>query len=199
VTIGDEEAHFYPTVMMAMGGDTAKAVLQGQDDKIAGMGGMNPGGDMAGDHQMQMSAMDMGDGTMPEKRKYFLFRDNLTGTTGNHTFDLFIATKENMMSYPAVSVGTTLKDETGADWSVNTMSVELSTDQTNWIAATDNGSGHWSASGITGLTDGSQGTLYVRLIVNGEQKTDDGNAPDGIADYAEFKVTPGGSSMNMGM
>jgi len=160
---------------------------------------MNPGGDMAGDHQMQMSAMDMGDGTMPEKRKYFLFRDNLTGTTGNHTFDLFIATKESMMSYPAVSVGTTLKDETGTDWSVNTMSVEVSTDRTNWIAATDNGNGHWSASGISGLTDGTQGTLYVRLTVNGEQKTDDGNAPDGIADYAEFKVTPGGSSMSMGM
>ncbi len=192
-----EEAHFYPSVMMAMGGDTAKAVLQGQTDKIAGMGGMsmNQEGGMAGDHQMQMSAMTMGDGTMPENRKYFLFKDGITGMTGNHTFNLFIATKENMMSYPAVSIGTELTDENGNKWTVNSMTVEVSTDRTSWIAATDNGNGHWSATGITGLTDGTQGTLYVKLVVNGEQKTDDGLAPDGVADYAEFKVTPGASSM----
>ena len=196
-----EEAHFYPSVMMAMGGDTTKAVLQGQNDKIAGMSSMsmNQGGGMAEGYQMQMSAMDMGDGTMPEKRKYFLFKDSISGMTGNHTFNLFIATKENMMSYPAVSMGTTLKNEMGTEWTVSSMSVEVSTDQTNWIAATDNGSGHWSAAGITGLTDGTQGTLYVRLIVDGEQKTDDGNAPDGAADNAMFKVTPGSSSMSMGM
>ena len=170
-----EEAHFYPDVKMAMGGDTVKAVLLGQNDRIAGMGGTS------------------------ENRKYFLFNDGITGTTGNHTFNLFIATKENMMSYPAVSVGTVLKDENGNDWTVDSMSVEVSTDRTNWIAATDNGGGHWSAAGITGLTDGSRGTLYVRLTVNDEQKTDDGNAPDGVADNAVFEVTPGGSSMSMGM
>ena len=175
VTLGGEEAHFYPDVKMAMGGDTVKAVLLGQNDRIAGMGGTS------------------------ENRKYFLFNDGITGTTGNHTFNLFIATKENMMSYPAVSVGTVLKDENGNDWTVDSMSVEVSTDRTNWIAATDNGGGHWSAAGITGLTDGSRGTLYVRLTVNDEQKTDDGNAPDGVADNAAFEVTPGGSSMSMGM
>ncbi len=196
-----EEAHFYPDVKMAMGGDTVKAVLLGQNDRIAGMNSMsmNQGGGMEEGHQMQMSAMDMGDDTTPENRKYYLFNDGITGTTGNHTFNLFIATKENMMSYPAVSVGTVLKDENGNDWTVNSMSVEVSTDQTNWIAATDKGGGHWSAAGVTGLTDGSRGTLYVRLIVEGEQKTDDGNAPDGVADNAVFEVTPGGSSMSMGM
>jgi len=195
-----EEAHFYPDVKMAMGGDTVKAVLLGQNDRIAGMSSMGAtqDGDMTAGHPM-MSAMDMGDSTMPEKRKYFLFNDGISGTTDNHTFNLFIATKENMMSYPAVSVGAVLKDENGNDWTVNSVSVEVSTDQTNWIAATDDGGGHWSAAGITGLTDGAQGTLYVRLIVDGEQKTDDGNAPDGTADNAMFKVTPGGSSMSMGM
>jgi len=173
--IGGEEAHFYPSVTMAMGDDTVKAMLQGQNDRIAGMGGMS------------------------EKRKYYLFKDSITGMTGNHTFNLFIATRESMMSYPAVSTGTTLKDEAGAEWTVGAMSVEVSTDRNNWITATDNGNGHWSAAGISGLTDGTQGTLHVKLTVNGEQKTDDGNAPDGMADYAEFKVTPGGSSMSMGM
>ncbi len=201
MTIGGEEAHFYPSVTMAMGGDTAKAVLQGQTDKIAGMGSMsmNQDGDMGEGHQMQMSAMDMGNGTLPENRKYFLFKDNITGMTGNHTFNLFIATKENMMSYPAVSIGTELTDENGQKWTVNSMDVEVSTDQTNWITATDNGNGHWSASGISGLTDGQQGTLYVKLVVNGEQKTDDGMAPDGQGDYAVFTITPGASSMAMEM
>ncbi len=173
--VGGEEIHFYPAVMMVMGGDTVKVDLLSQNDNIAGMG------------------------SGPEKRKYFLFKDGISGTTGNHTFNLFIATKESMMSYPAVSVGTVLKNEMGMDWTVNTMSIEVSTDQTNWIAASDNGGGRWSATGITGLTDGTQGTLYVRLTVNGEQKTDDGMAPDGTADNAEFKITPGGSSMSMGM
>ncbi len=173
--IDGETVHFYPSVAQVIDGDTALAKLRGQNDQIAGMGDKT------------------------EKREYILFPTGVTGTTGNHTFNLFIATKENMMSYPAVSAGTELTDENGMKWTVDAMSVEISTDETNWIAATDNGSGHWSASGITGLTGGARGTLYVKLTINGEQKTSDGLAPNGEADYAEFKVTPTGSSMGMEM
>lgn len=162
-----ESATFYPSVMMAMG-DTARATLKGQADMIDGM-------------------------MMPEQRSYFLFKDGLSGNTGNHTFDMFIAANESMLSYPAVSVNTVLNNgDTTYELTVTSMTVEVSTNQTDWIMASDNGNGHWSATGINGLTDGSAGTLYVRVMVNGEQKTTDGMAPmgDGSNDYAMFTVTP---------
>jgi hypothetical protein len=169
-----ESVTFYPQVMMAMG-DTGKAVLKGQADMIAGMA-------MAGG-----MAMD-------EHRSYYLFNAGLTGMTGNYDLDLFVAAKESMMSYPAVFVGTTLNAATAYELTVASMSVEVSTDESNWTAATDNGNGHWTVSGISGLTNGMAATLYVRLTVNGEQKTADGAAlaGDGTNDYARFTVTPGG-------
>lgn len=158
-----ESATFYPQVMMAMG-DTAKATLKGQNpgDMIAGM-------------------------MMPENRPYYLFKDGLTGTT-NHTFDLFIAAKESMMSFPGVSVGTVLKSgDTIPDLTATSMIVEVSSDAITWVPADDNTNGHWSATGITGLVD----TLYVKITINGEQKTTDGLAPTiGVNDSATFTVTP---------
>jgi len=165
-----EKATFFPDVMMAMG-DSVKGTLKGQNDLIAGM--------MMG---------------MTENRNYYLFKESLTGMTGNHTFNLFIAAREDMMKYPAVDSTSTLSAGTAYELVVTTMSVEVSSDASTWVAATDNGNGQWSAAGITGLTNGSAGTLYVRLAVNGEQKTTDGLAPagDGSNDYTMFTVTPGG-------
>lgn len=163
-----ESAWLYPGVMMAMG-DTTRSVLKGQNDKIAGM--------------------SMG---MSTARNYYLFKDGVSGTTGDHTFKLFIAARESMMSHPAISAGTVLNAGTMYELTLSSMTVEVSTDGSNWIPAADNGGGHWSASGITGLTDDVQGNLYVRLTVNGEQKTTNGSVPagDGSNDYGTFKVTP---------
>ena len=164
-----ESVTFSPSVMMAMG-DTAKATLKGQSgDQIAGM-------------------------MMPEKRSYYLFKDALTGMTGNHTFNLFVAARESMMSFPAVSLDTVLSTGTAYELTANPMTVEVSSDASTWIVATDNGSGHWSTTGIAGLVDDVPGTIYVRLTINSEQKTTDGTTPagDGTNDYAQFTVTPGG-------
>lgn len=164
----DETAHLYPAVAMAMG-DTTRAVLKGQADQIAAMG--------------------MG---MPEARNYYLFMDEVSGTTGNHEVALFIAARESLMSHPAVSVGTVLNaGDMDHELTVTTMTVELSTDGNAWTAATDNGGGHWSTEGLSGLTNGTQGELYVRLTVNGEQKTTDGAAPNGSNDHGTFQITPG--------
>jgi len=169
-----EMAHFYPQVMMAMGGDSVQARLKGQLDEIPGMA---MGGDMP----------------MPEKRTYYLFKDQLSGMTGNHSLDLFVAAKESMMSYPGVYTGKVLNTgDIDYELSISSMSVEVSTDETNWITATDNGTGHWLAAGITGLTDATAGTIHVRLSVNGEQKTTNGAIPagDGSNDYTSFTITP---------
>lgn len=169
VMVDMESATFYPAVRMAMGSTTVRATLKGQSDLI----------------------LSSPTGTATEARTYYLFNDGLTGMTGNHTFKLFIAAKESMMSYPAVSAGTTLHNEQSNAWTVNPMTVEASTDGSTWTAGTDNSGGHWIIPDISGLTSGSTGTVYVRMAVNSEQKTTNGSAPSGANGYATFTVTPG--------
>jgi len=192
----DEYATFYPSVAMAMG-DTAQVRLKGHNDRISSS--------MSHDGNSSMDGMEH----ETEGRTYYLFKEALTGTTGNHNLELFIAAKENMMDYPAVSVGATLNSgDLLHELSIVTMSVEVSTDAVNWVTASDHGShdhgGQWVATGISGLTDDTEATLYVKLVVEGEQKTTDGATPNALSatndannHYAKFIVTPGGSGMSM--
>ena len=157
-----ELAVFYPSVGMSMGANTVRTTLKGQSDIISSMTGT-------------------------EKRSYYLFRDGLSGTSGSHTFNLFIAAKASMMSYPAVSLGTVLSAPTGT---VTSMTIQASTDNATWLTALDNTKGHWSVSGLTGLVSGTTGTIYIKLNVNGEDKTTDGNAVSGTNAYSSFTVMP---------
>lgn len=166
--MGGEVAHFAPDVMMAMG-DSVKATLLGQSDLIMGM-------------------------MMPEQRKYFFFKNSLTGMTGNHNFSLFLAARESMMSHKAVYANVTLNQgDATYEYLVSPIVVEVSTDGSSWSAATDQGDGNWTVAGLSGLTDNVQGSIYVRLQIQGEYKTTNGSAPagDGSNDYAVFTVTPG--------
>jgi len=158
-----ESAMFFPHVGMAMGTTTVRATLKGQATDI-------------------ISSM-----TGTEKRSYYVFKDGLvTGSTT--TLSLFIAAKESMMNYPAVSIGTVLSSPTGT---VTAMTVEASSDGgTNWVPAIDNANGHWSVSGLAGLVSGTTGTIYVKMGVNGEDKTTDGNAVSVANGYATFIVMP---------
>jgi len=165
VAINGETASFYPPVAMAMG-STPRVVLKGVADKVPAM----TGGAAA--------------------RTYNIFNDGLSGM-GPFTFKLFIAALDDamMMKFPAVSAGSTLHDQTGAAWTVAAMTVQVSTDGTAWVNATDNGAGHWSASGLTGLASG--GTVSVRVTVNGEQKTTDGAPLAGANGSGAFTIVPG--------
>ncbi len=221
VTVGGhdgEHVFFHPSVTMAMG-DTVQVRLKGRNDKISSSinheTDNGTGSDHSGDNMhAAMRSHPEDDNTdgmtnETEVRTYYLFKKSLTGTTGSHSFAFFIAAKENMMHYPAVSVGTTLNSgDLNYELSIVTMSVEVSTDAINWVTATDHGghghSGQWVAENISGLTDGSEAVLYVRLIVEGEQKTTDGATPNALPatddannHYAKFIVTPGGSGMSM--
>ena len=166
----NESATFYPTVMMAMG-DTPKVTLKGRMgvDVIPGLTG-----DMS--------------------RNYFVFKESLTGMGDTRSFTMFVAAMEDMSSYPAVSVDTTLNAGTAYQLVANPMTVEVSSDASNWVTAIDNGNGKWSASPVAGLVDGTAATIYVRLRINNEQKTMDGMVPagDGSNDFGMFTLTPGG-------
>jgi hypothetical protein len=180
VMIGMETAIFYPPVAMAMG-STARATLKGVTDTIPAMA-------MA--KVAKVSGMIMP--TAP--RTYYLFNEGVTGM-GPYTFSLFIAASNDsmMMSFPAVFGGSTLNNAMGMSWLVNsgTSSVQVSSDGgVSWVTATDNGNGHWSAPGLTGLMAG--GTVRVKVNINGEQKTTDGTAAvAGTNDFATFTIVAG--------
>lgn len=174
VTVGGETTTFHPDVAMAMGTTTVRATLKGVTDKI----------------------LSSSTGTATENRTYYLFNDGLTSAMGSYTFKLFIAAKESMMSMPAIGNGSTLHNETNSAWTISSMTVDASTDGSTWLPATEGSvDGHWSVPGLSNLTSGATGTIYVRTSVgNGtavEQKTTDGMAVSGANGYASFTVTPG--------
>jgi hypothetical protein len=126
-------------------------------------------------------------------RSYFLFRDGApSGTTGNHTFNVYLAAYDNQSTFPQLQVGTMLRDPAGTPWAVTSVSLEASTDNTfaTGVVTGVNGSGaHWSFPGLTGLTSGAAGHVYVRLVVNGEEKTVDGLADSGTNGFGDFALT----------
>jgi len=168
-TVSGEEAHFYPAVMMPMG-DTAQVRLKGVGDQIMSM----------------MTQTMVG-------RTYFMFKDSLTTPDMGASFDfsVFVAAQENMMSFPAVYVGSTLSTRVLAG-----VTVEISDDDgANWDLAADGGNGIWSVTGLS-LTDGMEDQIRIRLTVNDtvndEMKTTDGLVRDtDVNDYQTFTVTPG--------
>ncbi|MBU0485420.1 MAG: FixH family protein [Proteobacteria bacterium] len=163
-TVNDEAATFYPNVTMAMG-DTTRATLKDANDKIAGMMG-------------QPASV----------RSYYLFKNSLSGETGNHILKLFLATRESLMNHPALFTGQVLTDENGQSWTVTTMNVQLSTDGgNNWTEMVDDGNGSWVGAAISDLVEGESATILVRLLVNGVEKTGNGEAG---GDPASFTMTP---------
>lgn len=160
-----ESAVFYPSVGASMG-STARATLRHPSN----------------------NTMSMSGGT--EARYFFLFKESLSGSTGSHSFSIYLATRESMMSFPAVVSGTTYNSGTAYALTTTTITVEASTDASNWSTMTSSGSGVWSITGLSGLTDGTSGKIYVRVTIDNTQLSTDGNAASGSTGYATFSVTP---------
>ena len=145
----NESVTFYPGVMMGMNGN-GRHQLKGVNDLLADMNG-------------GLSA-----------RPYFLFKDEVTSTMSGHDVSLFVATRESMMSFPALTTGMTLNSGTTSQLDVTSVEVELSTDKLNWSSAVDNGNGYYGVTGLSGLSNGVAGHVYMKLSVNGELKTTNG-------------------------
>lgn len=174
VQIGEESVNFVPSVMMAMG-DTVRTVLKGVNDTIPVMSSHDMGA--------MVMAADM------EARSYYLFNDGLTATTEGHQFSLFIASKNSMSDYPIVATGASMMK---GDMSMNIdeMLVEVSVDGQTFITASELGGGHFRVDTLAGLSAGTDAEIYVRLTVNGEQKTSDGMMLSDTNGVATFFVKP---------
>ena len=96
---------------------------------------------------------------------------------------------ETMMSFPALYLNQVFNSGEMYELTASPI-MEFSTDGSNWSAMNDEGDGYWNVSGVSGLTDTQENTFYVRLTVNGEQKTTNGSSPagDGSNDYATFTL-----------
>ncbi len=158
VKIGTETTTFYPAVAMAMGTDTTKTPPIWGPSDTA-MGGMS-------------------------MTKYNIFRDGpVTAAAGS--LPLYLVRAENMMlDFKPVYVGAALAGTT-----VTAVSLTASTDggATYPITATHVAHGHWTMP-LSGLTAGTQATIQLKLSVNGENKTTDGNVL--TTTLVSFKLTP---------
>jgi hypothetical protein len=164
VTVNGETTTFTPDVGMAMGTDTVRALLYGPDDIVSSMSGT-------------------------QYNKYYLFSDGPV-SAASPTFKLYISHGESMMmKFQPVSVGSVLSNPTGT---VTAMTVQASTDSTfasNAVNGADDGNGHWSMTGITDLATAGTYTIYVKLQVNGQDKTTNGADASGTNAYQTFIVT----------
>ncbi len=162
VKIGSEISTLSPSVSMAMpGGDTTKKTLYGPSDIVSGMSGT-------------------------QYNKYYLFPDDMV-SSATPTFELYITqTKDSAMTFNPLSM---ISSPTGTVASAIVSASTDSTFATGTVTGTDDGNGHWYLSGISDLSTAGTHTVYVKLQVNGEDKTSTGAAPSGANAYAAFKVT----------
>jgi len=162
--VGEESAHFYPNVDMAMMTNTVRVQLKGIEDTIIDMNGLE----------------------VP--RTYNLFREDLFIADGdnNDDFDVFIAPIETMFSFPALIDGMTLMSGMGGEpYPVENVVVEASVNGGPFVPGIDNLNGIWSFDDLT-LNSGTSmepvtNMICVRLTVSGETKTTvdaDGNPVD---------------------
>ena len=176
VMIGAESAIFYPYVNMNMG-STPLAKLSGIVDTSVSA---NP---VYSDGIVGMTGLK-------ETRTWFLFNDGIAqeGMANTYTVRLFTATKEMMTNFPAVYNGKVLKNDSTVDWTVSSMKVEVSSDKTSWTPLTESGNGHWNA---TGIAPDMNNNIYVKLTVNGLQKTTDATAVGAANGYQTFAIVSG--------
>ncbi|VAW89270.1 hypothetical protein MNBD_GAMMA18-1748, partial [hydrothermal vent metagenome] len=178
VTANSEMVSFYPKVGMGMNGNgKRKLMAQATGSKI--------------DPTTNLTVPTYSDFVMMDTsaRTYFLFKDDIAaGSTSGHKIHLFAAAKESMDSFPALYSGASFNM---GSFNANPVVLEFSVDGNSWSVMSDEVNGYWSIDNVSGLINGAENTFYVRLTVNSEQKTADGNGPalDGSNDYAVFTTT----------
>ncbi len=174
-TVTDNGSGLYTAVvyyLMSSDGGTwyIKTLNSGGMTEIGTRIAMTVGGSSTARVSVSNSADQYSNMMTATNRPYFVFVDSVSGTAGNHTLNIFAATRKSMMDHPALANGLVLTPAMGADWTVNgaTTSIRLSIDGgTNWLGTlTDNGTGHYSLGSIAGLTAGSK-TLTFEIAVNG--------------------------------
>ncbi len=154
-------------VKPAMGTDTANVMLRNSGDMIASMGGA-------------------------KMRGYAMFRDTLEAAGESYVFTTFLATmQEGGAVWPPVTVGLKLMDMAGSieQLTVQSVQLEASSDGNTWVPMPCDALSRCSAA-VAGLAKGAPATIHVKMKLNDEDYTTDGNALDPSKNAAAFAVTP---------
>jgi len=136
-------------------------------------------------------------------RLYYVFKSsiNTAGGAGNPSIDLFLATREDTMTHPAVFQGQVLHSDTSnlaTAWTVGTVTLSVCTgiwtygtgtnsSCTSWANLFDQGNGHFTGTGLTivdtSKTPGiSAAQFAVHLkIVNATAGTNEWKTSGGVA------------------
>ena len=125
-------------------------------------------------------------------RSYRIWRDSVSQGVSGYDFTVFLSSAD---------AGKTLPVYAGALWStpqlaLGSVTLQASSDGMTWSPLTPLGnSGRYVASGLS-WSPGSARTVYLKLQINGNAYTTNGNLPDGNSDLtkgnavAAFSVTP---------
>lgn len=168
------KVRFHPKVMMPMA-DVLVSTVSNAADQWTGMMGAGP-------------------------RPYRVWLHEVSASGADHDVTVFATTSDmsmpmggmdmggghGSMSFPAVYTGQTLGMNPGV--TLNAVVVEMSADGSNWVTADaitamgGTGTGRYQAA-VTGLNTAAQGTLHVRLTVNGNVMT------TAAGDNSELKFT----------
>lgn len=155
--------------------------------------------------QIPKMAMDTDMANMEmENRWYYLFERARMTMDDMNSFEVFIAAREDMLTYPAVAIGKTLNEGVmGAALTITNVSVEMcntindcAPQSINWVsaAAVADQPGVYKAIGL-GLVGDDSDEVEVRLTVNDSLKTSNGTQTGLNARFA-FEAT-GGMDMAM--
>ena len=175
IFIGSETAFFYPNVaIFANMSDSVSVSFYGSSDLTTGT----------------------------SKRRYKIWREALTAGTNGYDLTVFVSTPDGTSTYGAVTSATNYPVYEGQIWTASAFTASSVKVQayigSAWVDLTPVGtnSGKFIASGLP-LTAGTEGSVYLRLIINGTTYTtantgaawDASNATTSNA-VQTFKVTP---------
>lgn len=148
VFIGSETAFFYPNV----------ATFTNKSDSVS---------------VSFYNSSDLTTGTT--KRRYKIWREALTAGTSSYDLTLFVSTADGTSTYGTVTSGTNYPVYAGQTWTTSAFTVSSVKVQayigSAWVDLSPVGiTGKFTASGLP-LTAGTQGSVYLRLIINGTTYT----------------------------
>jgi len=132
-------------------------------------------------------------------RSYYLFNLGREVSDSQNQFTVFVAARETLMAYQAITDGATLNADTQYEYPLGTVVVEMCSidcdNQTNWKTAIENSeaAGEYTASDLN-LAGDETDSIDVRLTIGGERKTSDGSETGYNASF-----TFASSNMPMGM
>ncbi|GAA6134006.1 hypothetical protein NBRC116188_07950 [Oceaniserpentilla sp. 4NH20-0058] len=134
-------------------------------------------------------------------RSYYLFNLGRMVNSTHNQFTTYVAARETLMEYQAITDGVVLNANTQYEYTLGTVVVEMCSaacdNEANWKTAVENSdaAGEYTATELN-LTGDENDIIEVRLSIGGETKTSDGSETGNNASFS-FANASTSSPMSM--